>query len=163
MASTFSASLKLAATTTETISGDDLTNSATAIHDGYDTSVNLTSSTTPDLTKTSYQTVTLSSGSATIDMTSLSLNGATVNLNALKPRWVLFNNPSTNSNNITIAKGASNGYDGLGASFSITLEPNMSMLVYFKAQGNAVSGSNKTLDISGTGTETLEVSFGAGT
>ena len=54
MASTFSASLKLAATTTETISGDDLTNSATAIHDGYDTSVNLTSSTTPDLTKTSF-------------------------------------------------------------------------------------------------------------
>ena len=64
MPSTFSTSLKIAATTTETISGDDLTNSATAIHDGYDTSVNLTSSTTPDLTKTSYQTVTMTAGAA---------------------------------------------------------------------------------------------------
>jgi hypothetical protein len=105
----------------------------------------------------------MTAGAGTIDMTALALQDASITITGLKPRGVLFTALAANAGTITIAKGASNGYDGLGAAFSIALEPGMSMAVYFSTQGNAVSGTNKTLDLSGTLTDGLTYGIIAGT
>ena len=57
-----------------------------------------------------------------------------------------------------------NGYDGMGSAFSVTLEPVASFIFFFYAgTGNAVGGSNKTLDLSGTTTDGVRFSVVAGT
>jgi hypothetical protein len=142
--------------------GDDISGTPVVIHGGFDTSTGLlTGSTTPDVTAAAYETVTLSGGAATVDLTALTLNGDAVSLSGLKPRAIRFKN--TGANNMTIAKGASNGYDGLGGSFSVTLEPGQAVMFDLGSAGNAVGGTNKTLDVSGTGTDTLQLSAVAGT
>lgn len=149
-------------TTTETLSGDDLNANSTLLHNGYDTDRTLTSATTPDVTKAAYQTVTLSGGAATIDLTSLLLNASAVTLDGTQPRGVHLKN--TGAASMTIAKGASNGYTGFGASFSVTLPPNAGFLMEWGTDNaTAVSSTVKTLDITGTGTDTLQVSVAAGT
>jgi hypothetical protein len=85
-----------------------------------------------------------------------------VDLNGLKPRAVLFENPATNANPITIAVGASNGYTGFGADYSETLQPGQKVLKRLGSAGTAVSGTVKTLDISGTGTQALKYQMVAG-
>lgn len=160
---TFATNIRLALTTTETRTDGDLAPGTTLIHSGYDVTANLTAATTPDETKAAYDQVAMSGGTGTIDMTALALQDASVTITGLKPRGVLFTALAANAGNLTIAKGASNGYDGLGSAFSITLEPGMSVAVYFSTQGNAVSGTNKTLDLSGTGTDGLTYGIIAGT
>lgn len=154
---------KLNVTTTETLTGDDLNADSQLLHSGYDVNRTLTASTTPDATKAAYQTVAMTAGAATIDLTSLLLNAVAVTFSGLKPRVVLVTAIAANSGNVTVAKGASNGYDGMGGSFSVTLEPGQSFAFDFAAAGNAVGGSNKTLDLSGSGTDGVRLSAVAGT
>ncbi len=155
--------IKLNVTTTETLTGDDLVANTTIVHSGYDVARDLTASTTPDVTKASYQTVAMTAGAATIDMTALLLNGVAVTLSGLEPRAIRVTALAANAANVTVAKGASNGYDGMGAAFSVTLEPGQGFLFDFAAVGNAVGGSNKTLDLSGTGTDGVRLTTVAGT
>jgi len=93
--------------------------------------------------------VALSVGSGSVDLTAAPFSGGTKT-----PIRAFFLNPASNANSITIAKGGTNGYTGFGASFSITLAPGES------CQLNAttpLSGSVKTLDLSGTGSQALVV------
>lgn len=145
----------------ETLSGDDLAAESQLLHIGYDVRRVMDGTTTPDVTGAGYQTFALVAGAKTIDLTSLLLNGVASNLNGLKPRAIRFRN--TGAANMTIAKGASNGYDGLGSAFSVTLEPGHAVQFDLSSTGNAVGGSNKTFDLSGTGTDTLQFSVVAGT
>lgn len=129
---------------------------------GLNSTRTLTASTTPPVTKHSAGTLTLSSGSGTLDLTSLPdpVTGvaAVITLNGLKPQEAIFRNKSTNANAITIVKGASNGYTGFGSAFSVTLQPGDS----WRFQGNDNSGVTdvgsgaKTLDVTGTGSQVLE-------
>lgn len=135
---------------------------------GLDESLTLTATSTPPVTKLGFGVITLTAGAATVDMTSLvGLNGVAISLSGLKPIAIKFQNPSTNANNMTIAKGASNGYTGFGSSFSITIPPGGSVVVYMNtAIANpftAVSGSVKTLDITGTGAQVLNYEVLGGT
>ncbi len=161
--STLSTLLKLNISTTETLTGDDLSGPSPLLHSGYDVNRTMDASTTPDNTAAAYQTFAMSGGLKTIDLTNLLLDAAVVNLNLKKPRALLMTALATNAGTTTIVKGASNGYDGLGAAFSIALEPGMSVAVDFSTQGNAVGASNKTLDMSGTGTDAVRFSVCAGT
>lgn len=156
-----STQIQLKVTTTETLTGDDLIANSQLIHSGYDTDTTLTGSTTPDVTKAAYQTVALSGGAATVDLTSLLLNGQAVTLDGLQPRAFHFKN--TGAADMTIAKGASNGFTGLGASFSVTLKTGQEVAFYLSTNATAVSSTVKTLDLSGTGTDTLQLSVVAGT
>jgi hypothetical protein len=94
-------------------------------------------------------TQALSTGTATIDLTASPYSGG-----VKTPIRMFLMNPSANANTITIAKGGTNGYAGFGSSFSITLSPGESCQL---DGASALSGSNKTLDLTGTGSQTLVV------
>lgn len=135
----------------------------TVTFNGGNVEESLSATTTPPVTAHAVGQQALSSGSGSIDLRALTgLNGAAVDLNGLKPRAVLFENPSTNANPITIAKGASNGYTGFGSAYSETLQPGQKVIKYLGASGTAVSGTVKTLDISGTGAQALKYQMVAG-
>ena len=88
-------------------------------------------------------------GAATIDFTAAPYSGGTKT-----PIRVFLMNPAANANSITIVKGATNGYAGFGAAFSITLAPGESVQL---DGSSALSATNCTLDISGTLAQTLVV------
>lgn len=135
----------------------------TVTYNGGNTDVSLTSSTTPTVNAEGVGIATLSGGAVTLDLTAATgLNGVAVSFSGKAPRAILFENPAANANAITIAKGASNGYTGLGASFSLTLQPKQKALVYLENAGTAVSGTVKTFDLTGTGAQFLKYQLIAG-
>lgn len=152
----------------ETLEGQYVSSSdATVTTNGMNVTTTLTASTTPPATKYSSGRLTLSSGTGTLNLTSLpDANGvaAAVTFDGLKPQVAKFRNLSTNANAITIAKGASNGYTGFGSAFSMTLQPGDEWT--FKGNDNSgvtdVSSTVKNLDITGTGSQVLEFSLVAG-
>ena len=149
-------------TTTETLTGDDLNANSTLLHNGYDVDRTVTGDTTPNATKAAYQTFTLTDGAATVDLTSLLLNGSAVTFDGLNPRAIHIKN--TGAASMTFAKGASNGFTGLGASFSLTLPAGAGVLVDWPSDNaTAVSSTVKTIDVTGTGTDTFQLSAVAGT
>ena len=137
------------------------------LYDGFDDKTVLTTATTPDVDTTAYLEATLSGGALTVDLTSLvCLDTTTVNLNGKKVRSIKFRAKSTSTGAFTIAKGASNGYTGFGSAFSVVLEAATtggSWVQYYTAgTGTAVSGTVKTLDITGTGSQVLLIAIAAG-
>jgi len=94
-------------------------------------------------------TATLVSGTLTLDMTASPYSGG-----VKTPIRAFFLNPASNPNTITIAKGATNGYTGFGSTFAITLSPGESCQLNALT---ALSGTVKTLDLTGTGTQALVV------
>ena len=138
-------------TVVRTFSGEGVGADNTVTINGMNTN------TSPAITKDACFTVTLSGGAATIDLTSITdPNLGTVTFNTLTPITIKFANPSANANNITIAKGASNGYTGLGSSFSLTIPPGGEATLHLVG-ASAVGGSSKTFDLTGTGSQTLNV------
>ena len=132
-------------------------------YNGGDLAVNLSPTSTPAATAHAVGSKALSSGTGSLDLTALTgLNGVAVSLDGLKPRAILFENPIANANPITIAKGASNGYTGIGASATITLQPGEKVLFYEGAAGTAVSSTVKTFDLTGTGSQALKYQIVAG-
>lgn len=129
-------------------------------HTGYSTSLTLNASSTPPATKCAYFLQALTAGAATIDMTSLTgTYGAAVTGAGLRPQIVKFKATSTNTGGITITPGASNGYDIFGASSSITLTAGQEVTLYRKDGGVDIDATHKTIDLAGTGTESLECTF----
>ncbi len=121
-----------------------------------------TASTTVPVTKHSPpSTVTLGSGLATIDLALLPGITAdeTVVGTGLKAQFIKFTNPSTNANKIVISNGASNPYriDGATTTWSIPLAPGQTVLLSLNDAGDDVAGSHKTIDLVGTGSQTLTV------
>lgn len=153
-------------TVVETLEGPYVSSSdSTVTTNGLNTTVERTASTTQPVTKYSAFLKALAAGAATIDLTSLpdaGGNAGAVTFNGLKLQFAKFINPSTNANAITIAKGASDGHTGLGSSFSITLQPGSEFM--WKGNDNSadVGSSDKTFDLSGTGTQALQVELVAG-
>jgi hypothetical protein len=128
------------------------------IHNGMDETVLLNATTTPPAAQVAAFQQALTSGAATIDLTSMvGTDGETVNGTGQKVQACKFRNPSTNANAIRIKIGASNGY-ALGTTFDITLAPGASFGP-FNLGGTApvIGSSAKTLDLSGTGAQALDV------
>ncbi len=72
-------------------------------------------------------------------------------------------NPSTNANKITVASGASNGWRLDGAtSWTIPLAPGQSVAINCANASDTVGSSHKTIDLAGTGAQTLNVEMTAG-
>lgn len=104
-------------------------------------------STTPSVAKVAFVQVTQGAGNE-IDLTAMTgTNGATVTFNTLKIVAMKVRNPATNTNTITIAKGAANGYTGFGSAFSVTVPVGGHYTFYNKSGGVAVDGTHKTFDI----------------
>jgi len=129
----------------------------TVTHTGYNTTKTLNGTSSPPATKVAAFEQALTGGAATIDLSALvGTNGATVVGTGLRVQAVKFRGKSDNANPITVAKGASNGYDGFGASFSITLDPGAEVTILPDDAGSDIGSGNKNLDVSGTGTQVLE-------
>lgn len=141
---------------------------ASISHTGYSTSKALSATGSVSqgaITKCAIFSKALSGGSATIDCTSLTgTNGATVDLTGLKIQVMKFKNPSTNANTISVTKGASNGLGVTtsGTSFTVPIAPGAEWTYYGNESTPDVGSGAKTFDLSGTGSQTLEVTLLAG-
>lgn len=122
----------------------------------------LNSGTTPDAEKVATMQVAMTAGAVTLDLTALTHRAAAVSFSGKKARFIIFRNPATNANAITIVEGGSNGNALLGAGFSVTLEPGQAIGAYLADAAPTVGGSDKTLDITGTGSQALDVVMIAG-
>ncbi|MBY0513089.1 MAG: hypothetical protein K2P78_04160 [Gemmataceae bacterium] len=134
-------------------------------HDGFDTDQTWDGSTltaaVPDVTGAAYARVSLAGGNATINLAALTHNGAAVDMTGYKVRTLKVKNPG--SNPVTVVKGASNGYTGFGSAFSHTIPGGGELLISLGVGGVTVASGNRTLDLSGTGTDYFYVAITAGT
>lgn len=140
-------------------SGIDGVADPTLVYNGFNFSHSVNATTTITGTKVAADTSALSGGAATLDFTSLPTVNTTQTFNGLKLRGYLFSTPTTNAGNITIAEGASNGYP-LGD--SIVLKPGQKVVKWLDDEGATVSGTDKTLDLAGTGTDAFSYILIAG-
>lgn len=149
-------------TVVETFTGDYVSPvDATVTINQLNESESLTASTGVPVTKVAAYQKTMSSGSATIDLTALPGLTAdeTVVGTGLKVQVAKFRNLSTNANNITVAKGASNGYGLIGSAWSVILAPGQSLTFWGDEAAPDIASNAKTIDITGTGSQVLEVQF----
>lgn len=139
------------------------------IYDAYNTAISLGPTSTPVISKIAVFTVTLAAGAATIDLRSLTHNGvaAAVDFNGLKLQVMKIRNTATTF--VTASKGASNGYalDGTAA-WTLPIPPKSANndpgeWTFFSSEATPdVDSTHKTIDLAGSGTETLQVVLGAG-
>lgn len=136
----------------------------TVNHNSFNPSATLHATSTPPATKAVVTDVALVAGAKTIDLTALTgTNGASVTFSGLRVQVLRLRNKSGNSGNMTFTKGASNGWTGLGASWaSIVLVPGAAVEFLLNDGGADVSGTVKTIDVTGTGTEEFELTAVAG-
>jgi len=127
-------------------------------HTEYNTVQALTASTTPPVTKVASFEADLTAGSGSIDLTALTgTNGATVDGTGLKVQAIKFKAKSANANPLTIAVGAANGYELLGANFEVALQADQEITVYGNDATPDVGAAAKIFDLTGTGSQGLEV------
>lgn len=155
-------SLQQNCTVTEALTGNAAQGTAaTILWSALNNSVNLSGTSTPPVSLVAGGAVALSSGAKTLDLTALTGLGtgaATVNMNTKKIVAILFSNPATNANAISMVPGASNGYNwdnSTGA--KITLQPGATQLVYCFSTAPAIGGSAKTLDFAGTSAQPFNI------
>lgn len=156
---------------TETVDGGvDGISSPTLTHDAFTMdNVELSSSTTPAISKVVSFTATLSGGALTIDLQALTeAGGASVSLAGLKVQAIYIEPASSNSAVGTFVTGATNGYDlGGSATFEITVGKGATGLssAYFQSwneDSQDVSGTDKDIDISGGTTDSFDIVILAG-
>lgn len=165
-ASTVSAAVTISIACTETLS----TSESPLIDTGDNTlkekiavSKTMTSASSPDAELHAAMQVAMTAGAVTIDFTSLARHGgASVSFSGKLLRAIMLRNPSTNANDITIVEGASNGLAAFGASFSITLKPGWSIALDLDDDGPTVGSSDRTIDVTGTGSQVLDLIAVAG-
>lgn len=120
-----------------------------------------TASTSVPVTKVAAYEVTLSSGSATINLAALTglTSEETVNGTGLKVQFFKFKNKSTNANLITVTRGASNGWgpDASGASFTLPMSPGQSWTLSAAEAGIDIASGARTIDVTGTGSQVLQI------
>lgn len=147
-------------TVVETIEGEFVDPSdATVTVNGMNEEETFTGATSVPVTKQTAFEQALSSGTAIIDLTALTglTEEETIDGTGLKVQLCKLVNPDTNANAITIAEGASNGYAMLGASFSLILLPGQSMTLNLDEAAPNIASGDRTIDLTGTGSQVLNV------
>lgn len=147
------ANINLLTNVTETFSVDALV-AQSLTHAGYNlTGLTLNATSTPPVTKVSFQDYALVAGTKTIDLTALlGVNDASQDCTGLKLQLLVFINAAANADMVISGEGA-NGYS-LGAAHTInggTIETR-SVLYVPEALGD-VGAAAKYLVITGTGTQ----------
>lgn len=148
-------------TITETFSIADTVDN-TILVNTYNQSGTLTAATDVPATKQATFALTLTAGSGSIDLTALPGLDAnqTIDGTGLKVQLLLLLNPSSNANSITVASGASNGYglDAAGTAWTETLSPGQWRMVGGNNVSPDVAAGDRILDVTGTGSQVLNVS-----
>lgn len=134
-------------------------------HDAFNVADTRNAASTPAAQRVAFFTVTLSAGAATVDLTALTTtNGSTFDATGYKLLEILITN--ANANAVVIGTGASNGYAASNLPFSSTgqkIAPQGAndgvgaLHLYFGDGCPVVSGTVKTLDFAGTGTDAFSV------
>src|ERR1041384_2192064 len=133
---------------------------ATVSYNGLDTSETLDASSTPPVSVHAEFSKAMSGGAGTINFRLLpGPHGETLDCNGLKLQMFKFINPATNANSITVSAGASNGYDFMGASGLIVLDPGDEIEVRYLDTKHAVDDTHKTIDLAGTLPQALTCLF----
>lgn len=136
---------------------------ATIEHANWNQTLALDANTTVPITKTAIFQKALVAGAVTVDLTALTgSNGAAVTLSGLKVQALYLKNPTTNANTIKVKVGAANGYQVAGAAWEVTLSPGQWMVLYGHDLTPDVGGAAKDLDLTGTGTQALDMAIVAG-
>ncbi len=135
---------------------------------GFNVSATLDSTTTPAIEKPgAISEETIGASATTLDLTAIDVGiGRTEDMTGKKLIGYQFNASSSNSGDVTIAAGASNGYNLFGASGLLVLEPGESIagVISGVASGKpAVSATVKNISISGTQNDVVEVGLWFGT
>jgi hypothetical protein len=145
-------------TVVETLTKTSLLSDKTVTHDALNTTKLMRATDTIDAEFVHSSRVAMTAGAATIDLTALTdVEGATIVTATKRLRAIKIKPVSTNANAVTIEVGASNGYVGFGADFSIALLANSEVMIYTANDAGAISATNKTLDITGTATQAIDI------
>ena len=133
------------------------------IHSGFDlTNLTLNATSTPPVTKTSFLAHALTAGAKTLDFTALpGSNGITHDCTGLKMQLLLIHNPTGNAT-LTVAPGSSNPYPPWGTAKDLDIPAGSYFPFIWIDTLPDCSATVKTLDFSGSGTQTfnLGVVFG---
>lgn len=138
----------------------DAAPSVTIQQSGFNLSgVKLTSTSSPAVTQSDYHDHTFTAGAFTLDLTALvDAAGVAFSGLGLKVQALIIKNPAGNAS-INMAPGASNGYDIFGAGNDITIPGHASydnyLSFYFPEGTPDVAAGDKTLDFTGTGTQSF--------
>lgn len=133
------------------------TGTRTITHSAFNKTGSFTSTSTVPVTKCVYNDFAMTAGAVTINLASITgTNGLAQVGTGLKPQMVLFENVEGNSP-IAITEGASNGHATLGASFLITLKAKQWTMCYLADAADDIGSSDRTWDVTGTGTESIRV------
>jgi hypothetical protein len=144
-----------------TLGGDNLT-AQEVTADALNIDTELTSASTQAVSK-AYTDYLTTDGADTIDLTSLTdPEGAALTMNSLKVKVAMFKADTTNTGDITITVGASNGYAIFGAAGIVVLEPGGMVMCSQYNTGVVVDATHKTIDISGTSGDKLRMVIVAG-
>lgn len=167
--STSTAAVRMQATIREILTAleaPQATNEAgrTLEHGAYNLSRTLSASSTPALeSPPSAQDITITAGTTTLDLTALKLardNGTTYDYTGKKVIGAIFKTDPDNAGAVTIAPGSSNPYPLFGATNEKDIGPGRMDMFFFDEVGSnlaAVSGSAKTIDITGTEDDVVTV------
>lgn len=132
------------------------------VYDGLNTRASLTASTSVPVTKSALFIQGLTSGTATIDLTSVTdVYGEVVNFNGLKIQAFKVKGYS-NAAAITLTEGASNGYELGGNTWKVAVQAGQEFTFYGNELTPDVGGSTKTIDLSGTGTQQVLIEIVGG-
>lgn len=167
MSSTLAVAFTSNLTVVETLTGQYVApGDNTVTTNGLNESATYTGSTSPAVSKHAAFQQALTAGTATIDLTLLpgEVPNQTVDFTGLKVQFLKFRNLSTNANVLTVAQGGSNPYrlDATTATWSITLAPGQSVLLWLDGAADTVGGTHKTIALTGTSSQVLEVQAVAG-
>lgn len=157
---------KIESTVTETLPAANVpfgqSGSTNVVHSGLNVSKTFEagSAAGENVTQVIQGQIAMVAGAVTLNLAAAPSTIGVVDLTGLKLRTLHVRAKADNANPITIAKGAANGYTGLGAAFSCTLDPGKEAA--FMPNATAVAAGVRTLDITGTGAQVLEFIATAG-
>lgn len=158
MTTTVTAVLRMLMTAVETPAAADIAsgNGSAITHDGFnvaETPLNVAS--TPPVTACAYFAKSLAAGVGTIDLTALPGTFGTVDGTGLKVRGVLLVNPSAHA--ITVQPGAANPHSCFGAASKFIVGAGCACEFWLNDSDSAIGSTSKNWDLSGTGTDSLNV------
>ena len=158
MAETNAVTLSLITTVTQVLDATATPGATTprVTHNGFNTSTTLNATSTPAVTKSATFTQALTAGAATVDLTTLTgTNGAVVTGAGLRVQVLKIRSKSANTAAVTVASGASDGYDGYGSAFSVDIPAGGTVVLYAPECGTDISATNKTLDLASSDTDAI--------
>ena len=132
-------------------------------HSAFNTDLTLNATSTPPVSQVVYLELDLTAGAYTIDLTSLQGVDGVIDGTGLKVQAIKFQNIAGNAA-LSFKAGASNGYNlGGNANWEVHLGAAADESQHLYRDTNPdISGTAKTIDVAGTGTQSFKVAIWLG-